>query len=189
MKVYFNASLLGKKDFGKNYDAVVKAIEEAGNDVLVPAKLKDEESKFMQAKAKDAGNYYEEMEGLIKKAEVAVFEVSYPSTSIGYEVAMAFNLSKPVIALHVKNAPKNPILSSLQDERLQVIDYTLPRLHKLVADALNYATEQMDTRFNFFISPDIGNYLDWVSKNRKLPRAVFLRQLIERDMVKQEYDG
>ena len=48
--------------------------------------------------------------------------------------------------------------------------------------ALDYASDQMDTRFNFFISPKHGNYLDWISKNKKVPRAVYLRRLIEKDM-------
>ena len=189
MRVFFNASLLGREEFGDNYDKVVAAIQATGHELMVPEKYKTETGKFVHAKAREAANYHEEIEKLIKKADVAVFEVSYPSTSVGYEIAMAMQNSKPVVALHVKGAPKNPILSTLQDDRLQVIEYTLSSLNKQVKAAVDYALEQMDTRFNFFINPEIGNFLDWVSKHKKLPRAVFLRQLIERDMVKQGYTG
>jgi hypothetical protein len=46
--------------------------------------------------------------------------------------------------------------------------------------------ENIDTRFNFFISPKIGNFLDWIAKKKKLPRAVYLRKLIEDDMDKNK---
>jgi hypothetical protein len=53
----------------------------------------------------------------------------------------------------------------------------------------DYLSDTQDVRFNFFISPQIGNYLDWVSKNKRIPRAVYLRRLIEEDMKNnKEYE-
>jgi len=50
------------------------------------------------------------------------------------------------------------------------------------------AREKVDVRFNFYISPEIGRYLDWISQRKKLPRSVFLRGLVERHMhVDKEY--
>jgi hypothetical protein len=39
-------------------------------------------------------------------------------------------------------------------------------------------------RFNFFVSPKILTYLDWVGQKRMIPKSVFLRNLIEREMKK-----
>ena len=52
----------------------------------------------------------------------------------------------------------------------------------MVASALDYVSSAQDVRFNFFISPTIGLYLDWISKNKRIPRAVYLRKLIEEEM-------
>jgi hypothetical protein len=52
--------------------------------------------------------------------------------------------------------------------------------HQLVLEkAIEYAINQQEVRF---ISPNIGRYLDWISKVKKIPRSVYLRALIERDM-------
>jgi hypothetical protein len=94
---------------------------------------------------------------------------------------MAISQGKPVIALYKgNNIPM--LLSELDDPRVQVISYTDANLKKVLEDALNFAKDQADARFNFFISPSHANYLDWVAKNRRIPRSVYLRSLIKRDM-------
>jgi len=189
MKIFFNASLRGKREYGTNYDRIVAALKKTEHKLLAsPVVNQDLGVLITKTDTKEAGNYYQQLLDWIKKADVCVFEVSYPSTSIGHEVALALQYSKPVVALHVKKAPANLVLESIKDDKFQLVDYSEDNISQTVADAIEYATEQMDTRFNFFISPDIGNYLDWVSKVKKIPRAVFLRQLIEEDMKVQGYD-
>jgi len=51
---------------------------------------------------------------------------------------------------------------------------------------MELANKNIDVRFNFFVSPKIISYLDWVSKNRMVPRSVFLRELIEKEMKKDK---
>jgi len=63
-----------------------------------------------------------------------------------------------------------------------ILTYALDAGKPVVANALDYVSSAQDVRFNFFISPEIGRFLDWVSKKRRLPRAVYLRKLIEEDM-------
>lgn len=188
MKVFFNASLTGKKDYLVNYTKIREAIEKTDMNLVAAPVFDTEKSTVIQEGSEKILDYYNKLQDWIRKSDICVFEVSFPSTSIGHEIAMALHASRPVIALHVKDAAKNPILESITDERLQLIDYDLDKIQRIVEDAFDYATENMDTRFNFFISPQIGNYLDWISKYKKIPRAVFLRQLIEEDMKLQGYD-
>jgi hypothetical protein len=71
-----------------------------------------------------------------------------------------------------------------------VIKYDATNLREQLKCALSFAQNNVDTRFNFFISPSIGNYLDWISKNKNIPRSVYLRTLIEKDMViNKEYNA
>ena len=72
-------------------------------------------------------------------------------------------------------------------EQLKELDSSLREyngldLREVIKRSLEYLSEQMDTRFNFFISPKIGSYLDWIAKKKKTPRAVYLRKLIEKEM-------
>ena len=53
---------------------------------------------------------------------------------------------------------------------------------EIIFQAIEKAREKVDVRFNFYISPEIGRYLDWISQRKKLPRSVFLRGLVERHM-------
>ena len=190
MKLFFNASLMGKKEFAQNNKAIYDALIRSGHKMLAAPVMDNSTENVAKETAKEASSYYDKLVKWIKAADVCVFETSYPSTSIGHEIAVALGMSKPVIAFHVKEAPKNMVLDSIRDDKLQVIDYSLNKIDLLVDDAIAYALDQSDTRFNFFISPQIGTYLDKVSKERRLPRAVYLRRLIEEDMENTpEFEG
>lgn len=113
---------------------------------------------------------------------MVVGEVSYPSVSVGYLISMALDLGKPTILLYKGKSEPN-LLSSLVSDKLQVLNYnSKAELEKELSSSIDYASQQADVRFNFFISPQIGLYLDWISKNKRVPRAVYLRRLIEEDM-------
>lgn len=191
MKVFFNASLTGKKDYAENYLKIKEAIEKSGKKIVAAPVFRTDKTDTMSEIIKTGRdhfvNYYTDLQEWIRQADICVFEVSYPSTSIGHEIAMALHGSKPVIALKTAEAPENIILRSINDDRLQLIEYSPDNLGRTIKDAIEYAAENMDTRFNFFISPSIGNYLDWISKVKKVPRAVFLRQLIEEDMKNSDF--
>jgi len=187
MKIYFNASLRGKKQYAENYDLIVKAIKHTGNDVSCAPVMAEDVEEGIEGNVKKVADFFKARKQAMKTSDVVVFDVSFPSTGIGYEIALALQFSKPVIALHVKDAPPNYVIENIKDEKFQLVDYLLADVDRAVEDALTYATEQMDTRFNFFISPDIAAYLDSVSKQKKVPRAVYLRELIEEDMAESEF--
>ena len=70
------------------------------------------------------------------------------------------------------------------------MQYNFNNVEEELRLALDYASESQDTRFNFFISPNHQNYLNWIAKNRKIPRSVFLRRLINAHMENnKEYSG
>ena len=107
------------------------------------------------------------------------------SMSMGYLVNKALELSKPVIALYT-TGHEPFFLTGLDDSRLQIVEYNLNDVEHKVEDAIDYAASQQDTRFNFFVAPKHINFLDWVSQSKKIPRSVFLRKLIEREMANDE---
>ena len=181
MKIFFNASLTGKKIYKSNYLAIIYQLEKLGHTIISSPVKTGEITKVIQASQQQAERYYEDLMKSIAAADINVFEVSYPSTGIGHEIAVSLHRGKPAIALYVKG--KNPyIFDSVIDEKLQVIEYHVQDLDKILVDAINYALDQQDVRFNFFVSPNIQQYLDWIAKYKRTPRAVYLRDLLEKDM-------
>lgn len=180
MKVHFIGDLSGNKDDYKKIVAIVKKHgDELVTDHSIVRTLKDVETETPE----DAELYAKKMSQWLKQADVVVVETTIPLLGSGYEIAVALQLGKPVIALYRPDGKNTPhVLKGLESDKLQVIGYNDKNLDEALELALSYATEQVDTRFNFFVSPSIVNYLDWVSKKKKLPRAVYLRRLIEEDM-------
>ena len=181
MKVHFIGDLGGNK---VDYRKIVDIVRKHGNDLVtdhsIVRSLEDVEVELPG----DAELYAKRMSQWLKQSDVVIVETTIPLLGAGYEIAIALQLSKPVIVLYRPNGNNTPhVLKGLESEKLQVIAYTDKNLEEALILALDYATEQADTRFNFFVSPSIVNYLDWVSKKKRLPRAVYLRKLIEVDMI------
>lgn len=183
MKVFFNASLTGRKDYEDNYRAIDEIIRKSGHKLIASPTFTAHSNDVRSETIDQAEEYFKKLERWIKQSEINVFEVSYPSLGIGTEVAMSLQYNKPTIALHVKGI--NPyILQGNSNDKLQLLEYTLEDLEDTLSYALDYASHIQDVRFNFFVSPKITAYLDWIAKHKRIPRSVYLRDLIERDMDK-----
>lgn len=189
MKIYFTASARGKMLYDSNYKRIYEIIEELGNKNLDDLILKIDPQKFYSGNKDNRVDLYKRTVKLIKNADIVILEVSVSSLSMGYVMDRALEEGKPVILLYFKGV--NPYFAGgIQDERLQVVSYSMETLKEVLNDAIEEAKERMDVRFNFFVPPKIVSYLDWVSKHRKIPRAVYLRRLIEVDMKRnKDYKG
>ncbi len=189
MNIYFSASRFYKKEYSDNYQKIISVLEGFGGKIydgsqskLVPMgyKMPQTEKELL----------YKDLIKRLDQADICVFEASYPSTlHIGHEITMAIERNKPVIVLHVKD--REPILfKGLKSEKLWWIEYSDKDVSEKLLAAIDEARRNIDVRFNFFVSPKILSYLDWVAKNRMIPRSVFLRNLIEREMKKdKEFKG
>jgi hypothetical protein len=183
VKIYFNASVSAKNEYLDVYKEIVNILRELGDEVIaehiLDYKISQRASETLESRRK----YYYEMKHRIKSCDLMVAEISFPSTvHVGHELTLALDAGKPVLALFEKG--KRPILFwGVEEEKFLVQEYTKETLREVVKSSIEYIMDQADTRFNFFISPQIGSYLDWVAKEKRVPRAVYLRRLIEEDMA------
>ena len=187
MKIYFTASLTGKKQFGDNYTAIVEILSKKASKLYCDHIVGDNAEKVAINQTKEeAKRFYTGLLRKIKSCDIVVAEISHSSISVGHEISYALEAGKPVIALYTEGrAPF--LLQGTQDDRFQLIEYRVDSSFVGIIDkALEEALRTSDVRFNFFVSPRILSYLDWVAKTKKLPRAVFLRNLIEREMKKDK---
>lgn len=181
MKVHFNGPLDGNKEV---YARIDKKIEALGYSLVtrhaIERDIKDVETET-EAESELAAK---KISSWIKKADIVVFEASRPDVSLGFEIASALNMSKPVIVLYHKSGQVPHGLKGIHNDKLQLICYDDQTLEEMLEYSLEYAEESSDIRFNFFIPPRIVQYLDYIAREKKIPRSVYLRTLIEEDMEK-----
>ncbi len=118
---------------------------------------------------------------LIREADVVILEGTVPAIDTGFYVQMCLELDKPVILLHHESVNLN-LLKGISNERLQVIQYTEGFFSKTLNEALNYAKDFVDIRFNFFISHELNSYLNWAAKKSYMLKSNFIRNLILQHM-------
>lgn len=181
MKIYFTAAILQKNELGKNYKEIVDTLNKLGHTVIEDTTTTPLETAINKSDEQRV-EYYKKVLSWIANCDLVVVESSFPSTlHIGHEISLALEKGKPIAALYLKGKEPSFFLG-FSTEKLMWLEYDHSSLEDVLKYALETAQEKMDVRFNFFVSPEIQQYLDWVAKYKRTPRAVYLRELLERDM-------
>ena len=178
MKVYFTASITGKKQYLPNYLKIVRYLESKGHTVQAHHILDSTESEMRLKTKEDRLKFHKQLSTWIQNADFMVVEASFPSISVGYEISLALQNRKPVLILYSEGDAPN-LFASFNDEKLVCEKYTMETVTELIEDFMCYASGACDTRFTFFITPKIATFLDTVSVKEKIPKSVYLRKLIE----------
>lgn len=121
----------------------------------------------------------------LKEADIAIFECSTHSLSIGYMVQKSLDLNKPTIVLYLKDEVPQFIIGD-NNEKLIIKSYTKDTLDVVLKMTIEEASTLRDKRFNFFISPELLVYLDEVSRKNSISKSVFIRNLIEEHKKKDK---
>lgn len=186
LKVYFTAAIAQKDAFGTHYETIVQVLQNKGHQVQFEHITQGSLEKIFAEDHEATSRHYRKMLKWITEADLVVAEASFPSTiNVGHEITLALEKGKPVVIFY-KKGHDSVLLHGLNSERLFMLEYTEANLADSVKEAIEFAKDRADTRFNFFISPSLSHYLDWVCQTKKIPRSVYLRQLIEEDRDKNE---
>jgi len=185
MIAYFTASIIGKRYNLKNYERIVSYLKQKGLTVISDHILKTTELEIKTEDKTARLSFQKKLERWITSAHFVISETSYPSTSVGFEISYAVAHHKPVLLLYNHDSTPPSLLAQYFDEKLICEKYTPTTLESTLDDFLHYASHTADTRFTFFIQPHIARYLETIAKQRKIPKSVYLRQLIETDMEKE----
>jgi len=187
MKVVFIASQAQSVELAGYYKQINDALESKGMTVFSGHLFTNENDSDLVDK-KQIEAWYKEVIQHVRAADTIFVEISYPSTvNVGHILTYALDTGKPVVALY-RSGREPFFLRGRVDDKLVLLEYSDKDINEVVSNALEYVSSAQDVRFNFFISPEIGRFLDWISKKKRLPRAVYLRKLIEEDMkANKEY--
>ncbi len=186
MKAYFSGSVFYRDKFESVYRQIVKVLQSMSVEVLEnTTKIADE--KYDEMTNEDRVEAYKQVLKWVDRSDFCVIEASFPSTlHVGHEISLIVGKGKPLIIVYQKGF--DPSLFGISDnDKVFWLEYEkVEDIAKKLALLVHEAKKSADVRFNFFVSPKILTYLDWVAKNRMIPRSVFLRDLIEKEMKKDK---
>lgn len=186
MTIYFTAAISQTELYGKNYEQIIQTLEKLGHKVVHEHITKTSLAEILSSGAEERKAHYKKVMNWINSADLIVAELSFPSTiNVGHEVTLALEKGKSVIGLYVPERD-SAFFEGIQSDRFVYEEYDEENLEKILQSAIQFAQDQSDTRFNFFVFPQHVAYLDEVSRNRKIPKSVFLRELIEQDKRKNK---
>lgn len=183
------APMRGQDAFNEIYSKIYKYLEEAGCtiiDRILLAKTTSEFYKELEAGGDHAyHDYYERMMNNLKAADVNIFDASFPSLGIGFQILKSLELNKPTVVLYQQDHPPHAILGNA-DDRFILKKYTKTNLKHTIKDALELSKERADKRFNFFINPKLLAYLEATSKEQGITKSMFIRNLLLEHMRKSK---
>lgn len=187
MRISLAASIRGKKFYNKNYSAIIDYLTNEGH--LVYHTLSLSEEKLLDLTTSQRIKYFQDFYKYINKSDLLIAECSFPSINVAYEISFAVQQGKSVLVFHLKN--KDGALLELRDpifasESISIYEYTEKNLIDILKSALKYVQPQLDKRFTIIISSKIMTQLEKVSKEKKIPKAVYIRQLIEKDLLRSK---
>lgn len=94
MNIYFSCSITGGRNDQKNYKAIVDYLLTEGHDVPT-AHLSSENILDDEAVIEPVDVYHRDVKW-VNECDALIAEVSTPSHGVGYEIALALSLNKPV---------------------------------------------------------------------------------------------
>jgi hypothetical protein len=187
MKVGLITSTRGKKMYGHLYDSILQHLQKKGHDVLHTLELVEEEvyQHSIEWREKFFLDFYKKLD----KVDIVVAETSFPSANVGYGVSYVVQHGKPIIVLHTKETEhENYWLSDIASrlENVVVHPYEENELLETLEYALLLAEEKADKRFTIIFPGSLMNKLEDYSRKKRIPKAVYVRQLVEKGLAAEK---
>lgn len=193
MKVYFACSSKNIDQHIGNYASVIGLISDLGhtltNDWLSKVKVKIDEGVYSKDFVVNKHAVRNSGIKAIRKADALVADVSIPSVSVGYQIALALTQRKPVLCLYSMDfGTKKPpqVIVSSDTKLLTVSSYNSTDYKEVVANFFAKQIENDLIKFNFVISKEIERYLDWASDKSNLSKSQLLREKILDKIIKTD---
>jgi 2'-deoxynucleoside 5'-phosphate N-hydrolase len=98
MKIYFSGSISGGREYEPIYQHLVARLQAQGHHVL-SAHVADPDALEAE-KDLPPREVFERDTGWVRESEALIAEVSTPSLGVGYEIALAVQLGKPVLCIY-----------------------------------------------------------------------------------------
>lgn len=189
MKIGFLTAYRGQKVYGEHYQAIVSYLNSMGHEVTSNLDIQLEEIVKIPyvEREKIFLNFYKKL----LDCTIVFVECSMQSTQVGFGIAYLRSQGKPVVLLSLHGAPIESIphvTFSADDtesnmENFMIATYKKESLKDVLKQAMEYMETIIDKRFNMVVPAHLYTRLEELSKKKKVPKAVYIRQLIEKDIL------
>lgn len=181
MKVYFTASIVGKRKYLSNYEHIIKCVQKLGHTITADHIIESTPRTISMETEKERREFHDKLITWIRNTDCMIVESTFPSISVGYEISVALRLGKPVLILYSEGEPPS-LLNAHRDEKVITGHYNQDNVYEILSDFFNFVQGNNDLRFTFYITPEIALHLDKIAKEQMVPKAVYVRRLIEKDI-------
>jgi len=121
MNIYFACSITGGREFEPIYQAIVAALEAEGH-VIPTSHLASSEVVGLEKIVSPQDVYLRDIRW-IEQADIVIAEVSTPSHGVGYEVAYALSLGKPVLCCYQQERAVSKMITGNTNPNILVGTY------------------------------------------------------------------
>jgi nucleoside 2-deoxyribosyltransferase len=135
MNIYFACSITGGREYQPAYQSITRALLASGH--VIPTAHLAEAGVVDEEKIISPVTVYTRDTDWIRAADALIAEVSVPSHGVGYEIAFALGLGKPVLCLYQQGRPVSKMISGNPDPNLRVASYQT--VEQAIAFALDFA--------------------------------------------------
>ncbi len=122
MNIYFSCAITGGRADQRVYAAIVGFLMEAGHDVptahLSASDVMDEEAIVEPLEV------YQRDVAWVTGCDAVIAEVSTPSHGVGYEIALALSLGKPVLCCYQQGIAVSKMITGNTHETLDLCAYS-----------------------------------------------------------------
>lgn len=121
MNIYFSCSLTGGREYEEIYGSIVDHLIARGHEVPTEH-LARPEVMALEVVA-DPEEIYQRDIAWLTDCDAVVAEVSTPSHGVGYEIAHALNIGKPVLCCYRRGVPVSKMITGNNSDTLVVRTY------------------------------------------------------------------
>ena len=121
MKIYFSCSITGGRDDQQSYTRIVEYLMQRG--CVVPTAHLSSADVINEEKVINPPDVYQRDVDWISSSDALIAEVSTPSHGVGYEIALALSLDKPVLCCFKRGRKVSKMILGNTHPRILVRDY------------------------------------------------------------------
>jgi hypothetical protein len=119
----------------------------------------------------------------IKKSDLVIAEITYPSIGVGQQITLATNWHIPVLCLYDENISDPQKQSQFtfnmdKDNNIKIISYNSKNLEDILSREVTKISSKQFAKFNFISTPQINNFLEIESKNKNYQNLNSLERLL-----------
>ena len=122
MNIYFSCSITGGREDQKIYQAIVDHLLDYGH-IVPTAHLSSENILSEEAVIEPVEVYHRDV-NWVTECDALIAEVSTPSHGVGYEIALALSLNKPVLCCHKSGKKVSKMLSGNTHPGFKLASYS-----------------------------------------------------------------